>query len=363
MARAGAREGPSVIVALRLLSFIELGIISNSLQVGQGFLNCFFMKKKAPAYTAVIFDIDNVLVNTKHSYLDAIRWTVEIFLTGGNIPYFQKKGKESTPEILTARDVEEFKLLGGFNDDWDTCYGLLIYLLNLPVKGRTVAHLKKAMNLSAFSKSIKTKPLGVNGIVKKFGQVRDVRIEKISRIFQEVYLGKEIFELVEKKRASYWKKRGLIHKEKFVIRRPTLQRLKNSGVALGIATGRSRFEAVFALKHFKVFDLFDVVTTMDEIKKAERTLKKSLRKPNPFSVVETAKKIGLKNKFLYVGDLPDDILAANGAKSKVNIKAVGFPLFANSPKRAIKELEKAGADYVLKQPAKIADLALTGKIR
>jgi len=42
-------------------------------------------KVKGPAYDVVIFDIDNVLVDTRRSYLEAIRWTVELYLTEGSV--------------------------------------------------------------------------------------------------------------------------------------------------------------------------------------------------------------------------------------------------------------------------------------
>ena len=76
---------------------------------------------KPLAYDAVIFDVDNVLVDTRTSYLDAIRWTVQIFLTAGKVPAVVPPTKSSVPTLLTEKDVETFKHLGGFNDDWDSC--------------------------------------------------------------------------------------------------------------------------------------------------------------------------------------------------------------------------------------------------
>ena len=83
---------------------------------------------------AVIFDIDNVLIDTRHSYLDAIRNTVELYLTHGPVPFFSRSPGGKFPSLLKPEEVDQFKLLGGFNDDWECCYGLLFYLLSLPVK-------------------------------------------------------------------------------------------------------------------------------------------------------------------------------------------------------------------------------------
>lgn len=316
-------------------------------------------RKQSLAFDAVIFDIDNVLVDTRLSYLNAIRWTVDLYLTHGTVPFFQTHKKTSSPQILSQRDVEQFKLLGGFNDDWDCCYGLLVYLLNLPVKGRAVSDLRRAMDIRRFVEAVKKRPLRVSGIVKKLGRPSQVTIEKISRIFQEVYLGKNLFERVEHKPAQFWTRRGLVHKERLLFRMPTLRKLKKQGLSLGIATGRSRFEALFALRHFKIDDLFEAVTTMDEVRKAEKEKMESLRKPHPFSLVETAKKIGKGKRFLYLGDLPDDILAATQAKSEIDIKSAALLTCAHDPAGAVLEMKKIKADYILKKPAQLHSVLQT----
>lgn len=298
----------------------------------------------------IIFDIDNVLVDTRKSYLEAIRNTVELYLTHGPIPFFSRSSGRKFPSLLTPEDVDQFKLLGGLNDDWDCCYGLLIYLLSLPVKSRTLEALKKTATIEKFAKSIKQRPLRISGITALFGRPTTVTIEKVARIFQEVYLGKDIFPRVTMNKLRYWKKRGLIHRERLVFKRPILEKLKNHGLKLGIATGRPLYEASHALKHFGIADLFDAMTTMDDVKKEERERKESLRKPHPFSLLRTAHAFGIKKKFLYVGDLPDDILAATRAKSFLSIKSVAFSMLAANPFQAAKEMEAVKPDYVIKTP-------------
>jgi HAD superfamily hydrolase (TIGR01548 family) len=305
---------------------------------------------------AIIFDIDNVLVDTRQSYLEAIRNTVELYLTHGPIPFFSRSAGGKFPSLITPEDVDQFKLLGGLNDDWDCCYGLLVYLLSLPVKNRTLEALKKSVAIEKFAKSIKQRPLRVSGITALFGRPTTVTIEKVARIFQEVYLGKDIFPRVTMNRMRYWKKRGLIHREKLIFKRPVLEKLKAHGLKLGIATGRSLYEASHALKHFDIADLFDAMTTMDDVKKEEREKKESLRKPHPYSLLKTAQALGAKKKFLYVGDLPDDILAANRAKSSVAIRSVAFPMLAANPFQAAKELEAVKPDFFIKNPADLCRL-------
>lgn len=309
-----------------------------------------------PEVDAIIFDIDNVLVDTRHSYLEAIRHTVEIYLTHGPVPFFSKSSAEKPLRLLTAEDVDTFKLLGGFNDDWDCCYGLLIYLLSLPAPKRTLEALTKAMNLEKFSKTIKERPLRVQGITALFGRPTTVTIEKVARIFQEVYLGKDLFPRLTQNKMRYWKKRGLIHREKLVFKKNLLEKLKNHGFKLGIATGRSHYEASYALKNFEILDLFDAMVTMDDVKKEEKIRKESLRKPHPFSLIKIMKTLGLKKQFFYVGDLPDDILAANKAKPYGHIRSVAFPSLAANPFQATKELEIVKPDFIIHTPSDLCRL-------
>lgn len=312
--------------------------------------------KKDFSDTSILFDIDNVLIETEDSYLDSIRWTVEIFLTHGTIPFFTPDIKGNVPQLLSKSDVDEFKLLGGFNDDWDCCYGILVYLLNLPIQKRTLSNLKASMNIKKFSAQIKKRPLRVSGIVSKLGYPRAVTIEKISRIFQEVYLGKKIFQHVERRQPVFWNKLGLIDKEKLIVRKSLLKKLTEMGIRLGIATGRPRFEAVYALKRFGILEHFDAITTSDEVKKAEKVLKQSLRKPHPFSLLESAKIIGKEKKFFYIGDLPDDILAARKAKPFISIRSIGFPWYSANPKRTLEEIQRQKPDFILKDANELVSL-------
>ncbi len=305
------------------------------------------------AYDALIFDIDNVLVDTRTSYLDSIRWTVEIFLTQGRVPLVPPPRKARTPFFLSAQDVETFKLLGGFNDDWDCCYGLLTYLLSLKPSAHTADAFKAQIDLAGFAAGLPEQPLGVSGIVRQLGRSPRVTIEKIRQIFQEIYLGPKLLWLCEKRKPQSWKKRGLIFKERLIFRKPLLEQLQGMGLKFGIATGRSRFEAVYVLKRFGIRELFESITTMDEVKRAERIQGRSLRKPHPFSVLKTAEHLGEKKRFIYIGDLPDDILAARKAKDTLRIHAVGFPSMAHDPETARTALTAAGADILLEKPRDI----------
>jgi phosphoglycolate phosphatase-like HAD superfamily hydrolase len=83
----------------------------------------------------------------------------------------------------------------------------------------------------------------------------------------------------------------------------------------------------------------------------------SLSKPNPFMLDEIAKKY--REPFegcYYVGDMPDDMLAAAG--SQANFKGVGIVLSAPD-KESLKEgLLKAGADFVVESLTALKEIIL-----
>ena len=281
-------------------------------------------------FDAVIFDIDNVLIDTRASYIDCIRKTVEHFLV--SVLNFQP----SRYSFLSRKDVEEFKSLGGFNDDWDTCYGLLLYLLKQKIRKRSVFELTKAKDIHRLTKTIKTKPLGVKGAERAFGKQKSVTVKNIAKIFQHFYLTDYVWN------------------EKLLISKPVLKQLKRAELKLGIVTGRSREEAVFALRRFQIDSLFDGVVTTDETPAG-------LKKPHPYGLLKVAAQLGSNLRFLYVGDLPDDILAARRARAKIEIASCGFLAAAVSPLEMRQAFKKAKSDYVC---ANVKELTrLIGPIR
>ncbi|MBI4357753.1 MAG: HAD family hydrolase [Candidatus Omnitrophica bacterium] len=287
-------------------------------------------------FDAVIFDIDNVLVDTRASYTDCIRKTVEAYLE--SILSFQP----SRTVLLTRADIEHFKSLGGFNDDWDTCYGLLLYLLSLKIKRRTINDLRKVKNITSLlssprkwgRKKMGGKPitlLGVKGAQKIWSRKKEVLLSKIAHIFQRFYLG------------------DFVWNEKLLISKVFLKQLKRAGLKIGIVTGRNREEAGFALRRFRIDSLIDALITADDTPKESK-------KPNPYGLVKIASKLGRNLRYLYVGDLPDDILAARNARKKLKINSCGFLAASTSPKDMKRAMKKAGADFVCDQAKELAQI-------
>ena len=231
-------------------------------------------------FDVILFDIDNVLVDTRASYLAAIQKTVEIYL--------------NRPGVITAKDIDQFKLLGGFNDDWDSCYGIITFL-ETAIQGKPIRfgdHRSQRLSISELGGIFPERPLGVSGLLKHletiYERVEKPSFDKIIRIFQEVYLGKKLFD----KKCLYWDKAGLIEKEKLIFKKSLLKKILKKVTRFGIVTGRNQFEARYALKRFGIEKLFDVLITIDEVKKAEKKTGKILRKPHPWPILEAARRTG-----------------------------------------------------------------------
>lgn len=277
-------------------------------------------KKTQQAFDVVVFDIDNVMVDTTSSYTDCIRETVQRYLEKS------LKLKPSSASLLTRQDVECFKLFGGFNDDWDTCCGLLLYLLSLPIKTKSVASLKERMDLPGVQKFVRP-PLYLRGAEKLFGRNPAVSLRKVARLFQKLY----------------WSK--YIRREKLLVSRMTFDKMKRKGIKIAVATGRNRREAFYAYRRFGIMKFIDKTVAVDDLPA------KRFKKPDPYALLEIGHAFGMKRHYLYVGDLPDDMRMARLARKKMNVTAWGFSCLNRSRKELETGLRREGARTLIRKTA------------
>ena len=117
--------------------------------------------------------------------------------------------------------------------------------------------------------------------------------------FQEYYLGTST-------------KLGLINTERLLVKKQLLKKLGEK-YTLGIVTGRPRAEAEIVLNRFNIRKLFKEVVCMEDTPNG---------KPDPSSLLLCQQKLKAKD-CVYIGDSPNDILAAKSAKMRyiaVNFK-------------------------------------------
>ena len=201
----------------------------------------------------IVFDMDGVLIDVSRSYRETVRQTARLFF---NIaPSFEKLPQPLFP----LADLAAVKQSGGLNNDWDlSC--LVINLLFNVIEKPPVYESKdpwdcyqetiSQSNLSALIEFLEStqKPLSV--LLQKAGKIRNPFIDGlyagdvgsgniIKQIFQEVYLGKVLFEATYGIPPRFYHNEGFIHREKLLIDTDILDELSRNN-SLAIATGRPR---------------------------------------------------------------------------------------------------------------------------
>lgn len=245
----------------------------------------------------VILDIDGVLMNVTGSFRKSICETLHFFFT--NILQWNYK-----KSLLTISDTENFKLAGGFNDDWDLTFGAALYFIFKAVKYNDTnlvrIHSKKP-TLKAFLSRVKHYGGGLSSaeyVVKEngadFNKIKTLwHRPMLKQIFCEIYAGEDLIKKIYGTKARYIKQKGLVHTEKKILR----VKLPD-GFKYGIITGRTWPEAKVALQQLGLYDKMPrnkIVCQDDGMKKPDaRCLQHGV------NVIKPACGI-------YVGDTMDDL--------------------------------------------------------
>ena len=329
----------------------------------------------------VIFDMDGILIDVSKSYRETIKKAVAIYLRRA----LGIKGGEKS--LVSDDDIVTFKEIGGLNNDWDVTTGLLCYFVTLlegeePGDFHTVdsmdeviSFLKRNRNrirgglreivekkdIPGFRHRARSLGTGLEAVKKALnsGKIRfifgtgDLKADNlVKRIFQEVYLGSH-FRAIHHVPPRFYSGRGLFERERLMVKRESLSILSNR-VKMGIASGRPEAEAILGLRNFRIEPYFRSLVTLEDCEaEQERILKLSgkrvnLFKPNPFSIIKAVRMINPgRLRCAYVGDLPDDIEAANRAKGEIDIISVGCLGPYRDKNRARRRFLEIGADLII----------------
>jgi phosphoglycolate phosphatase-like HAD superfamily hydrolase len=313
----------------------------------------------------IVFDMDGVIIDVSNSYRDTVRQTTKLFFS-------LAKNAELLPEpLFDLSDLAAVKQSGGLNNDWDLSFQIIsllftrlekpdIYVSSDPwsTYRKTLSHCyvnKLADYLNSAQKPLTT-------LLEQYGKIADSFIAGlyngdvgsgniIKQIFQEIYLGENLFKSTYNLTAQMYRGEGYILREKTLIDRQILENLTKENI-LAIATGRPRAEAEYPLEHFNLKDFFEIIYSLDDCIKEERRILEetgkavSLSKPDPFMLDSIAETIGMTfGEYWYVGDMPDDMLAAK--RSRTGFKGIGSLVSAPEKENLIKELSRAGADFIV----------------
>ena len=312
----------------------------------------------------IIFDMDGVIIDVSSSYRECIRKTTSIFL----LPCINSK---LLPEpLFTLADLASLKRTGGLNNDWDLTHKVITLLFS-KISGKKESINRKDWDVEELACFLKTENNPIENLFKKAGALKFKEVDFfyngdvgsgniIKQIFQELYLGKELFSETYGFSAQYYFDEALILKEKLFLDKVMLSSLAASN-RLAIATGRPAAEAVYPVKKNNI-DFFEKIITLDDCIKAEKEAesrgeKASLGKPHPFMLdiiaayYENRGELG--EKIYYIGDMPDDMIAAK--RSKYKFCAVGVTYSSSDKESSFSKLKEAGADYIANTPQELIE--------
>ena len=309
--------------------------------------------------------MDGVIMDVSASYRDVVRRTAGLF-------FQPARGAENLPiPLFELADLAAVKQSGGLNNDWDLTFEVINLLFSQVINPgadenrdpwkryrETISHCHVGSMIEFLQST--DKPLSY--LLSQQGRNKDPFIKSlykgdvgsgniVKQIFQEIYLGEHLFRSTYNMNPSVYRGEGFILREKVLIDRQLLQELTAHNV-LAIATGRPRAEAEYPLNHFQLNQYFSKVLTLDDCLIEEKRIFEqmgrtvSLSKPNPFMLDAMATIFREPfDRFFYIGDMPDDMLAAGAARS--NYIGIGILLTAPDKESLKRNLTAAGADYIL----------------
>jgi len=350
----------------------------------------------------VIFDCDGVLIDIRDSYDKSIFKSVVYILE-------RMTGCKVSEEWISKEIIHLFRKAGGFNNDWDTVYGILMFILsslpkearrclekimkknekeespfkrlmliNEAVKEKSELHilnrkffLESVRNLKEFTNLLD--PTGRESIDKNlmnlYGSDKDFRrfyallkrflhgaddVEKsiIAKVFEEFFCGATLFIENYRSKPEFNKGPGLIENEKLIVQPKTLDALVSilGKRNLGIASGSRCKIAEYVLGN--LIDKFNpkAIIFLEDVEMAEREClwKENLRKPHPFSLLKAAEGLENSNFTLYVGDsMEDALMASEAVKLGRNILFAGVYRYTGFEKELTQSFLDYGCDLII----------------
>jgi phosphoglycolate phosphatase-like HAD superfamily hydrolase len=354
----------------------------------------------------IIFDFDGVLAQTSQSYRQTIRKVVDYYF----LEILGLEGEEG--KLATLRDIQKFKDTGLYNNDWKLSYTFITYYLNLilrkleqknalqnftkqfsgirfldaqsfiqnlknvgdflrliGISGTYLANLKddNIVGLDLFlaqssrgkPKPIETSLAGVDPervkdkerLVKRLVPYDLEKPDLLKRLFEETYLGKELFTKIYDADSLFRFGSSLMDIEEFIPTKETLDMLRRKFGKFGIYSGRPRPQGMFILEKYGYTGYFDEKESvfLGDMLKSEGEMEK-LGKPDPtLFIVLIEKTVEKGTGVAYVGDGIADAIMVEEAKKKglERLSFLGVVSSSEDSNTLFTEYCKHGADAVV----------------
>jgi len=354
----------------------------------------------------LIFDFDGVLVQTSQSYRQTVRKVVDYYF----LEILGLEGEEG--KLATLRDIQKFKGTGLYNNDWNLSYAFITYYLTLIMKeleqesalkdftkqfenlhfsdiktfvqslievsdflGRyeitatELANLKDKgiITLDLFliqaklekPKPIETSLVGVDpefaedeqSVVRKLVPYDLEKPDLLKRLFEEIYLGKELFTKFYGMPSFFKFDEGFLDKEVFIPTKETMELLRRKFGEFGIYSGRPRTQGMYILEKYDYDGYFNEKGSvfLGNLLKSEDEMKK-LGKPDPNLFIELIEKLVDRDTGVaYVGDGIADALLVENARSEgvENLLFLGVMSSSEDSNKLFTDYGKHGADVIM----------------
>lgn len=356
----------------------------------------------------IIFDFDGVLVYTSQSYRQTIRKVVDYY-------FLEILGLEGAKGKLVARgDIQNFKDTGLYNNDWNLSYAIITYYLALLMRKlqqkRVLQDFVKRFNNTQFSEVqssiqvlgevgdflgcyginttelVKMKidsALGLESFLAQASiknqnhlkttlasilpqaeseELRLIRnlvpydlkkLDLLKRLFEESYLGKELFNKFYGIPSIFKFDESFLEKETFISTKETLDVLRLRFGKFGIYSEKPRVQGMYLLEKNGFKEYFDEKGSIfleETIEPEANGQGRRLGKPNPTLFIELINKlVGKVGEAAYVGDGVADALLVKNARLKglSNLLFLGVLCSSQYPNKLLSQFIKYKADVIM----------------
>lgn len=297
--------------------------------------------------------MDGVLIDTRFSYNLAIKKTVKHVLGILN--------GAKTIHSISDSILMKMRLTGGFNNDTDTTYALILTSLVSQItstKGLESLLFDATNNIDARGIISVERYLStlypratVESIKHRLGYPGPVGKSIVTTVFDEVFYGTELFKQRYGIYPKYYFGDGLIDNEKVVITKGTTRFLLNRfNKSIGVVSGRSKLAFEYSLQGIlSTFNKEACIFLEDEPRKNA--------KPNPYGIRKAMKRMLIKHA-IYVGDSVEDIIMVGKAKEEMGLDVEFIGVYGSSatPMETRKALKQNGAEFVLMSVNKLPNI-------
>lgn len=290
---------------------------------------------------AIIFDCDGVLIDISNSYDLAIKKTVDYVI--------KEIVNIDQTDLVTTKMIEGFKDTGGFNDEVDVTYSLILAIVaatkfKKPISEFIFDVIKNSdqTGIVSVEKYLDTIKADVTKIRKKLSYPGPHKTNLLYSIFDEIFYGTKLYSELYKRKPRYVNGTGLIDNDMVLVKKELIDALrKKFGKKIAMVTGRGVVSTKHSLKDlFTEFDLKNSVFLEDE--------PREIAKPNPKSLISSTSGLG-SSSCLFVGDSIEDYIMARKS-DELGTKTLFCGIYGNSknPDARRSLFEQKNADMILK---------------